>query len=142
MKLNVLNTARGLVPMYDDDFDEKRKLKLGQVYEAEIKVKRNYQFLKKYHALIACAWEYLPESQTQGFKTKEIFHKWVEIQAGFCEILQFKDGSVMRLPKSIAFDSIDEAEFMDVYDAVRDEIFKLIGRFVSEEEFDSQLSNF
>lgn len=142
MRLNLLNTAHGLVPIDEDSFDEKKKLKIGQVYQAELKVKRNYLFLKKYFALINCAWEYLPESQTKGFKTKEIFRKWCEIQAGHCDILQFKNGDVMRLPKSIAFDSLDEAAFMDVYDSVKDVIFGLIGRYVSEEEFEKNLLNF
>lgn len=36
MKLNLLNTVQGLKPLYDDDFDEKKKLKIGEVYTAEI----------------------------------------------------------------------------------------------------------
>lgn len=142
MKLYLLATSKGLVPMTDEDYDEKKKLKIGKVYRAEINIPRNYEFLKKYHALINCAWEYLPESQTKGFKTKQIFRKWCEIQAGHCDILQFKDGSFMRIPKSIAFDSIDEAEFSSVYDSVKDVIFDLIGRYVSEEEFEKNLLSF
>lgn len=142
MQINLLCTTAGLVPIDEESYDEKRKLKIGQVYQAEIKVKRNYQFLKKYFALINCAWEYLPEKQVDGFKTKEIFRKWCEIQSGYCEILQFKNGDVMRLPKSIAYDTIDEAKFSEVYDGVREVIFGLIGRYVSEEEFERNLINF
>ena len=52
MKFQALNTATGLKPLYDEDYEEKRKLKLGTIYNVEVKEVRNYQFLKKYHALI------------------------------------------------------------------------------------------
>ena len=58
MKLLLKNTASGLVPIYDDDFDEKKKLKIGQVYEVSIKLVRNYEFHKKYFALIRICIEF------------------------------------------------------------------------------------
>ena len=61
MKLQLKNTMSGLVPINDASYDEKKKLKIGQVYEVTIKLVRNYDFHKKYFALINCAWEYLPE---------------------------------------------------------------------------------
>jgi hypothetical protein len=60
----------GLVPINDVSYDEKKKLKIGQVYEVIIKLVRNYEFHKKYFALINCAWEYLPEHKQEFFKTK------------------------------------------------------------------------
>ena len=62
MKLLLQNTAVGLVPLYDSDFDEKRKLKLGQVYQADIKVVRNINFHRKMWSMLNTAWALLPES--------------------------------------------------------------------------------
>ena len=45
MKLLLLNTASGLKPMYDEDYEEK-KLKIGEVYQATIKTVRNYELHK------------------------------------------------------------------------------------------------
>ena len=42
MKILLHNTDRGLVPVYGSDFDEKKKLKIGEDYEAEIRQPRNY----------------------------------------------------------------------------------------------------
>lgn len=42
----MLNTASGLRPCYDSDYDEKKKLKLGKIYKAKITLARNYDFLK------------------------------------------------------------------------------------------------
>ena len=44
----MLNTASGLRPCYDSDYDEKKKLKLGKIYKAKITLARNYDNLKKY----------------------------------------------------------------------------------------------
>lgn len=55
MKLLLLNTAQGLKPCYDEDFEERKKLKIGQEYMADVKVPRNLEFHKKYFALIKCA---------------------------------------------------------------------------------------
>ena len=73
MKLMVINTPRGFVPYGDDDYEEKQKLKLGETYSVEIKVVRNLDFHRKYFALISYAWEFLTESETETFKTKENF---------------------------------------------------------------------
>lgn len=143
MKLSLYNTPGGLKPCYDEDYDEKRKLKIGEYYTAEIRLQRNPRFLRMYFALIGLAWEYLPESQTKGFRTKENFRKYVEIAAGCCDVIyhpKYRDW--VEVPKSISFDSMDEAEFRDVYGRVKDVIFSIIGRFVTQEEFERNLANF
>ena len=143
MKLNLYNTPSGLKPVYDEDFDEKKKLKVGEFYTAEIKLVRNPNFHRLYFGLINLAWAYLPESQTTGFKTKENFRKYVEIAAGCCDVIyhpKFKEW--VEVPKSISFEKMDEAEFRTVYDGVKDVIFSIIGRFVSQEEFERNLSQF
>ena len=52
MILLLKNTVEGLKPLYDDDYEEKRKLKIGEVYKADIKPMkpRNLQFHRKYFA--------------------------------------------------------------------------------------------
>lgn len=143
MKLNLVNTPEGLKPCYDEDYEEKKKLRIGETYTAEIKPARNLRFHRLYFALIGLAWEYLPESQTAGFRTKENFRKYVEIAAGCCDVIyhpRFKDW--VEVPKSVSFDKMDDAEFRDLYERVREVIFSIIGRFVSDEEFERNLSNF
>lgn len=143
MELHLLNTMQGLVPCYDDDYDEKKRLKLGKTYMAKIRLERNPRFHKLYFALISCAWEYLPESQTKGFRSKENFRKYVEVAAGHCEpFYSPKLKEWVEIPRSVAFDKMDEAEFRDLYERVKDVIYSIIGRFVSAEEFEKNLSNF
>ena len=143
MKLLVTNTLRGLVPLGDEDYDEKKKLKLGQTYSVEIKVVRNVDFHRKYFALIAYAWEFLNEQEVATFKTKENFRKYVEISAGHCDVIfhpKYQD--FVEIPKSISFGSLDNAGFSDLYQRVKDVIFSIIGNRVSEQEFERLLLDF
>ena len=68
MELYLLNTTSGLKPCYDEDYEEKKKLKIGETYKAKITLARNLKFHKKFFALINCAWEY------QNEKVVEFFH--------------------------------------------------------------------
>jgi len=83
MKLFLQNTAVGLVPLYDSDFDEKRKLKQGQVYLADIKVARNIQFHRKMFSMLNTAWALLPERTQNGFRSFEGFRAYLLVAAGF-----------------------------------------------------------
>lgn len=144
MELYLLNTASGLRPCYDSDYDEKKKLKLGKIYKAKITQARNYDFLKKYFALINCAWSYQNEKTTAHFKESvECFRKTVEIAAGHCDTAySISRKEWIEIPKSIAFDKMDEAEFMDLYERVKDVLFSVFLRDISEYDFMRNLSNF
>ncbi len=144
MKLVLYNTPTGLKPCYDDDYEEKKKLKIGSYYTAEIKEHRNPKFHRKYFALINLAWEYLPEKTTKGFRdNKTLFRKYCEVAAGWCEPFYSPQTKTWQeIPKSISFENMDETEFSDLYDRVKDVIFSVIGRYVTKEEFEQNLINF
>lgn len=143
MKLLVINTPRGLVPLDDDDFEEKKKLKLGQTYSVEVKVARNVDFHRKYFALIAYAWEFLNEQETERFKGKENFRKYLEISAGHCDVIFHpRLQEFVEIPKSISFGSMDNTAFSELYERVKDVIFSIIGDRVTREEFERLLIDF
>ena len=143
MKLLVVNTLRGLVPMGDDDYEAKKKLKLGQTYSVEVKVVRNVDFHRKYFALIAYAWEFLTEQEIANFKTKENFRKYLEIAAGHCDVLFHpRLQEFVEIPRSISFRSMDNASFSDLYQRVKDVIFSIIGNRVTQDEFERLLIDF
>lgn len=143
MKFNVVNTIQGLVPCDDNDFEVKKKLKIGETYEVSVVRFRNYQFHKKYFAMINCAWEYLDERQTRFFRSKEVFRKTMEVSAGHCEkIYSVRMKSWIDIPKSIAFNKMGATEFEDLYNEVRAQIFSLALDHISEEEFTNALIHF
>ena len=144
MKLQVLNTPVGLKPLYDEDFDEKKKLKIGEVYEVTIKQPRNLPFQRKYFSLIILAWEYQNERVVEHFHHNiELFRKTVEMAAGWCEIIySIQRKEWIETPKSIAFDKMDNAEFTELYERVKDVLFKVFLKNMPIEEFEKNLINF
>jgi len=144
MKLYCVNTLTGLVPCGDDDYDQKKRLSLGQVYLVEIKLSRNYPFLKKYFALIRCAWEYLSEAQQEFFGYNvTTFRKAVEVAAGWFDLnYNINRDEWYQAPKSIAFDSMNEEEFSNLYDSVKDVLFQTYLTNISKQDFLSNLINF
>ena len=143
MKFLVTNTPRGLVPLDDDGYEEKKKLKLGQTYSVEIKVARNVDFHRKYFALIAYAWEFLDEQETATFRSKDNFRKYLEMAAGHCDIIYHpRLQEFVEIPKSISFGSMDNTAFSELYERVKDAVFSIIGNRVSEQEFERLLIDF
>jgi hypothetical protein len=143
MKLLVVNTPRGLVPLGDDDYEEKKKLKLGQTYSVEVKVARNVDFHRKYFALVAYAWEFLNEQEEERFKTKDNFRKYLEMAAGHCDVIFHpRLQEFVEIPKSISFGSMDNTAFSGLYERVKDVIFSIIGDRVTREEFERLLVDF
>jgi hypothetical protein len=144
MKIFLLNTPSGLKPLYDDDFSEKKKLKIGETYVAEIKLVRNPKFHALFMALVNLSWEYLDERNQKGFKNnKELWRKYLICTAGFVDVFWSpKLHEYVEYPKSISWDKMDEAEFHDLYDRVRDIVFSIIGNKVSREEFEAILTTF
>ena len=119
MKLRVINTPTGFVPETDDDFEVKRKLKIGNTYELTIKEVRNPLFNRKFHAMIRIAWEYLSEEMQNKFGNSDHFRYVLEIKAGFCEmVFDPVSGLVSYLPMSTAFDKMTESQFESVYNGV------------------------
>lgn len=144
MKLNLLNTISGLIPLYDADYDEKKKLKIGSIYEVTIRLSRNIDFHRKYFALIQCAWEYQNERTVDHFKNDiNVFRKTIEVAAGWCEpVYSIERKEWLEIPKSIAFDKMDNTEFTDLYDRVKDVLFKYFLKHITCEEFEKNLINF
>ena len=145
MKLLLQNTAVGLVPLYESDFDEKKKLRAGQVYMAEIKVARNIQFHRKFWSMLNTAWALLPEKTQGGFRSLEGFRAYLLVAAGFYDTYyspRLKE--FVEIPKSMSFASMDETEFNDCYERVKDVIWSILQTRINitQEVFEQYLSNY
>jgi hypothetical protein len=128
MKILLRNTISGLVPMYPSDWDNKRKLKLGEDYEANIKMPRNYEFHKKLFALfnIGC-------QNSKMDLPFDVYRKIMTVRAGFFTAYQ-TDKGVYYEPDSLSFTAKDEAQIEEVYSSVMDAIIKDIGSTSDEIE--------
>lgn len=144
MKISLVVTSEGFRCATDEDYELKKTLKRGTVVECTIKEYRNYEFHKKYFSLISCAWEYLSEKQQEFFKdSKESFRKTVEISAGFYELVYNRSRNEwIEIPKSVAFDKLNEADFSKLYEKIKDVIYQQFILDVNKDEFEQQLRFF
>lgn len=144
MKINLVYSNGVFKVADDEDYEKKKKLKRGVVYECVIKEYRNYKFHKLYFALINCAWEYLLETQRRFFKDNvECFREAVQVAAGHCETCySVKRQDWIEIPKSIAFEAMTEDEFSSLYERVRDVIYQIFIPDINKKEFEEQLRYF
>lgn len=134
MKIFVRNTLTGLVPLYPSDQDEKRKLKLGADYEADIKNPRNIGFHKKFMAMINIGCE--NSNLEMPFDT---YRKYLTIRAGYFTAYQTPKG-LFYDADSISFANKSQDQFEEIYSRVLDQVIADIG--VTSEEIEKQLINF
>jgi len=134
MELYLRNTLAGLIPLFPSDFDEKRKLKLGQDYKADITYPRNIGFHRKFFALLNIGFE-----NTKLNMSQKAYRHYIIIKAGFFTAYQTPKG-VFYEPDSISFANMEEDEFQEVYSRVLDKIIEDIG--ITSEEIEKALVEF
>ena len=114
-----------LHPASENDQELLKTIKQGQPVRVKLTRVRNYQFMKKWFALLNLAFDYWePPENHVGEKNFERFRKDIIILAGFYESYVRLDGSTRVEPKSISFAKMSEDEFEELYDKTLDVIIK------------------
>ena len=134
MKIFLRNTLHGLIPLYPSDYNEKRKLKLGQDYECDVRNPRNVGFHRKFFALLNVGHE-----NTQLNMPFDTYRKYMIIKAGYFDAYETPKG-LFYDARSISFASMEEDEFEELYSRVLDKIIGDIG--LTSQEIENQLINF
>lgn len=129
------NTETGLKPKFDSDANEKKKLKLGEDYWAEIRKARNYKFHKKFMALIK-----LGQQNSKHVEMPfDTYRKYALIKSGYHKIYDTPKGKYVEA-ESIAFENMDEEKFQEVYSRVVD--FVIQDTQATKEDIEQNLINF
>jgi hypothetical protein len=134
MRFFAKNTEHGLKPLYPADQDESKKLSLNEVYEVDIKKKRNIGFHRRFFALLNLGWQ--NTSLDMPFET---YRKYIIMKAGYFEVYHTEKGAFYD-SKSISFSSMDQDQFEEVYSRVLDVIAKDID--TEKESIVNELINF
>lgn len=116
MKIYCRVTDMGLVPMYDSDYDEKKKLRVGENVLCDISKPRNYEFHKKFFALIRLVLDNLPEhiSDTFNIYSEEDMLDALKVDLGLYNIV-YVGGKQLVKVGSISFAKMDNTEFERFY---------------------------
>jgi len=123
-----------LVPASEHDRELIKPLKVGQPVKVTIKRVRNYEFHKKFFALLNYAFEtWEPPEHGAGSawadkmvieKNFDRFRKDIIIKAGFYEATYRLNGDVRFEARSISFHNMSEEDFTDLYALTFDVIIK------------------
>ena len=123
MKLLVIKTPRGILPLYDSDYENYAKIPMNEEFEIEYTKKRNLKFHKKYFALMKLAFE-----NQSDYRSLNDMRRDIAIVSGFYdEVVNKISGDVLKIAKSISFANCDENEFNEIYNASKNVISKWIG---------------
>lgn len=116
MKIYCRVTDMGLIPMYDSDYDEKKKLRVGENVLCDISKPRNYEFHKKFFALIRLVFENLPEhiADTFNIYSEEDMLDSLKVELGLYNIV-YVGGKQLVKVGSISFAKMDNTEFERFY---------------------------
>lgn len=110
-------TDAGLVPMYDSDSDEKNRLRVGDDVLCRVTKPRNYEFHKKFFALVRLAYDNLPEriQRMLHIYSEEELLTCLKIDLGLFSTVWHGNKEVVKVG-SISFAAMDNAEFERFYD--------------------------
>lgn len=131
MKVRLIKEGGTLAP-FDSESEEWLNAKQsGQYFEANVSTPRNYEFHKKYFALLNATFEYWQPLEVKtrwglAEKSKEQYRNDLTILAGFYTLRPRLRGEPVAVPKSISFANMSEDEFAVVYDKTVNAIIKYV----------------
>jgi hypothetical protein len=123
-----------ILPEHDSDYEQFKKLRSGVTYRFEIVKERNYEFHKKFFALLNLAF-----LNQETFDSFDDFRSWAIMKAGYYKRIK-TPGDDLFLPESISFSSMDELEFQELYSKIMDVICGFLD--LSKEEIQREVVNF
>ena len=136
-------TDIGLIPMYDSDLDEKHRLRIGDNVLCTIKRPRNYDFHKKYFALLRLTVANLPnliQQQMQIF-TEEDLLDCLKIDLGLFTT-RWHGGRQIVKTGSISFAKMDNTEFEKFFSRSVDAILRIYLRGTDRQALIEEVENY
>ena len=120
-----------LIPANDETREFIRKKKLGTGISGEFKQIRNYNFLRKYMALMNIGYDaFEPEiAEYKGQVVEKNFDRFrhdITIMAGYYTFTTDINGEVKAVAKSISFGSMEEEEFSVLYSKTIDVLLRKV----------------
>lgn len=122
MDIFLTRTLAGLAPADAEAKEAVKRWKIGETLKCSVRKPRCYTNHKRYFALLNLTFE-----NQEKYTSFEHFRKAVQIAAGHVDELISLDGEVLLLPKSIAYDALDEMDFSKVFAETMTVCAKILG---------------
>jgi len=148
MQVYLTKTLVGFVPADVSTEEWAKKIKIGEVVNADFKKTRNYKFLKKYFSLLAVGfdnWEPGEINSKYGVPEKnfEQFREDTTILSGHYHLVVRMDGTVRPVADSISFANMEEETFSKLYNSTINVFLKHIyDSDMTKEKLDSIVNQY
>jgi len=136
MKILVIKTHRGLMPVYDSDLESYSKIALNEEFEIEYTKKRNVKFHRLYFSLLKLAFE-----NQQDYRNLNDMRRDITITSGYYdEIVNKMSGEVYKVAKSISFANMENTEFSELYEKTKNVISEWLG--ITNDQIEEEILQF
>lgn len=119
--MKALYTHHGGGVLVPDDPDDEAWLELPRgEYMVTVRRSRNPQNHKRFFKMVTILMDRTELFQGDNPTRETLKQRWVEylmVGAGFCDTFVTPEGELLRVRKSIAFDEMDEVDFMNMFKA-------------------------
>jgi len=120
MKITLVKQLNGqFKTAYDSDYEKAKKIKVNEFYEFEYKKPRNYEFHKKFFALVELVYQ-----NQEAYSNKDDLREDLTVDAGFYRTATNLQGNEVKKAQSISFASMDEIEFNEFYNRFIDAVVR------------------
>ena len=137
-------TPYGLVPLYDSDYDLKKRLRVGSVVKCKVSNPRNYEHHKKFFALVRLTFDNLPSNLAEYFKVhnEEDMLRRFKRDLGYFKTSLNERGEKEIEYKSISFSAMEQHEFERFYNQCIDLVLYKYLRGIDKEDLITEIDNF
>lgn len=136
MEINVIRTQLNtFAPLGEDDFEDAKKFPVGEPYRCKIWKSRNYNFHRKFFALIKVLFD-----MQDHFNNKTALRYWLTMKAGFFNMVVAPNGKPMYFAESISFSKMDNVRFEKLYNSVIDAAIREICQGGSKAKIEEQVN--
>ena len=137
-------TPYGLVPLYDSDFDMKKRLKVGSTVKCKVSNPRNYEHHKKFFALVRLTFENLPCNLAEywNIHNEEDMLRRFKRDLGYYTSTLNERGEREIEYQSISFAAMEQYEFERFYNQCIDLVLYKYIKGIDQQDLITEIENF
>lgn len=149
MQMLLVKNRGALYPADLGSIDYLEKMTPGELVNVKVTRMRDGRRHRKFFAMLRVAfdmWSPEPVEHPAGSgnyivpeKSPEVFRNWATVKAGYYDVVGLPDGGVKAVPKSIAFDKMEEDEFQQLYSNVLDILLQIPNEEMGRAEFEDAI---
>ncbi|MBR3855614.1 MAG: DUF1367 family protein [Bacteroidaceae bacterium] len=137
-------TAYGLVPLYDSDYDLKKRLRVGSVVKCKVSNPRNYEHHKKFFALVRLTFDNLPYNLAEywNIRNEEDMLRRFKRDLGYFRTSLNERGEKEIEYQSISFSAMEQHEFERFYNQCIDLVLYKYIKGIDREDLIEEIEQF